>query len=200
MGLWGEAVSDQLWEQLHSETNYYKSSRLYNLFYFIIIFFFSYAHHSTQLRQISSSACIPKNWKCASKAGTSVNFTVESCTDAVGFKCFQNYVRINIKCAFFPVQISLVFYYLSVRTRASLFLSALVLWRKQGITKIDFASGSKVILIPGVSAGQFHPEAMGNHVVDKSECKWPDGLLICFAIWLCQESFWYNVQNDESKS
>lgn len=80
-------------------------------------------------------------------------------------------VRINMKCAFFVVQISLVFYYLSVRTRASLFLSVLVLWRKQGITKLDFVSGSKAILIPGVSAGQFPPEAVGNHVVDKCKCK-----------------------------
>ncbi len=117
--------------------------------------------------KISSSACIPKkNWKCASKAGTSGNFTEESCTDAVGFKPFQNYVRIHMKWAFFVVQISLVFYYLSICTRASLFLSALVRRRKQGITKIDFVSGSKAILIPGVSAGQFHPEAVGSHVDD----------------------------------
>ncbi len=130
-----------------------------------------------------------KNWKCVSKAGTSGNFTEESCTDAVGFKPFQNYVRINMKWAFFVVQISLVFYYLSVCTRASLFLSALVRWRKQGITEIDFVSGSKAILIPGVSAGQFHPEAVGSHLDDTCKCKMSDGLLICFVIWLVRSHF-----------
>lgn len=67
--------------------------------------------------QISSSACTPKNWKCASKAGTLGKFTLESSTNAIWFTSFQNYERIIVKCPFFVVQkVSTIYSYYSIIT------------------------------------------------------------------------------------
>lgn len=88
---------------------------------------------------------------------------------------------------------SFIFYYHCALSGIIISFSFSLFLRKKEYHRNLFVSRSIEILIPRASAGQLHPEAVENNVVDKWECKLSDGLSIDFAIWLCQESFYFNI-------